>query len=98
MKVKACGGFGSAICADFGHLIGRGGSSEGRRSPPVRPFSADLRGAGPISADFGRAGPAPGDAGGPRIGSAGVRLPVGAGDDELKRRCWGCGLPRCLAA
>jgi hypothetical protein len=36
--------------------------------------------------------------GGREIGSASVRLRVGAGDDELKRRTWGLVLPRCLAA
>jgi transposase InsO family protein len=31
-------------------------------------------------------------------GGSFARVPLGAGDRELKRRGWGCLLPRCLAA
>jgi hypothetical protein len=32
------------------------------------------------------------------VGGSFARVGVGAGDRELKRRRWGCLLPRCLAA
>jgi hypothetical protein len=32
------------------------------------------------------------------VGGSFARVRVGAGDRELKRRVWGCFLPRCLAA
>ncbi len=32
------------------------------------------------------------------VGGSFARVGVGAGDRELKRRRWGCFLPRCLAA
>jgi hypothetical protein len=97
MKVKGHGPASGGISADFRQRIGRGGLAGAPQigsCPAVWGRSALGRS---DPAEFRARARRRAKAGGREIGSESVRLAVGAGDDELKRRTWGFVLPRCLA-
>ena len=97
MKVKGSGLGSDGFWADFGHRIGRGARSEGRRSAPVGPFSAERWWTVGICLGCERVGSAPATAGVP---GDGLERALGCwwarADDVAKRRRQG--LVACRAA